>query len=284
MAAVKNFLIRGEHRDALSLLSQEEKGNLLDAMFAYNLDDESPEMEGMVKMAFAFMKNSFDSDKANYHKKCNANRDNGKKGGRPKKATETQQDDMDILGSNNNPENPVGFDESEGFEKNLNTKSKAKSNTKSKITPLTPQGEEVLVLDLSQEIEKTIDHWNSQENLPPCPYDSSNLPKGADIAQVVAVFHSGQISGAITNLSKFYGKIEPRFRPKSFQRFLLSSLDIWLDAAKPWERFQEEGSHGGEFRSACAPTEDHFRELTEEEWEDGVEGMEELKQVVFSHA
>lgn len=96
MEMKKTILIYQEWENHFDLLSDEEKGQLIMALFAYNRGEDIP-LNGMANMAFSFMKAQMDRDLEQYQKICERNRDNGKKGGRPK--------------TTENPKKPSGFSE-----------------------------------------------------------------------------------------------------------------------------------------------------------------------------
>ena len=100
-----SFLIRTEWKQHLELLTMEQRGELFTACFEYHEDAEPRALSPMVQMAFSFMRQFFDESAAKYAERVEANRKNGKNGGRPKKAD----------GFCENPKNPVGFEETESL-------------------------------------------------------------------------------------------------------------------------------------------------------------------------
>ena len=72
-------------RDSLALLTREEKGDLFEAILAYAEDGDEPRLSGAAGVAFNFMRHQIDRDKAAYIDRCEINRENGLKGGRPRK-------------------------------------------------------------------------------------------------------------------------------------------------------------------------------------------------------
>ena len=80
-----SFLMYLDYEEQFNLLSNEEIGILMKAIIHYEKTKEIPNLEGMVKMAFSFIKTQLDRDREKYHKKCEKNKENGTKGGRPKK-------------------------------------------------------------------------------------------------------------------------------------------------------------------------------------------------------
>ena len=92
----KSFILFADYKQHTDLLSIEEKGYLLDAIFKY-ANNEKVELTGMPKMAFSFIQLQLDRDKIKYDKYIEKQRENGKKGGRPKSKSD---------GKNKKPNNP----------------------------------------------------------------------------------------------------------------------------------------------------------------------------------
>ncbi|MEA4810825.1 hypothetical protein SDC9_49574 [bioreactor metagenome] len=94
----KSFVLYNDNYEPIESLSQEEKGDLLDAIFLYHINGAEPNIENkVVRMAFLFFRSQFERDNQKYSKVVERNKINGNKGGRPKKETQ------------DNPNNPVGF-------------------------------------------------------------------------------------------------------------------------------------------------------------------------------
>lgn len=83
-----SFLIYLDYEEQFNLLTDEELGQLIRAIIKYEKTKEISELNGMVKMAFSFIKTQLDRDREKYEKKCEKNKANGAKGGRPKKKQE----------------------------------------------------------------------------------------------------------------------------------------------------------------------------------------------------
>jgi hypothetical protein len=82
----------------IGIMTDEEAGQLLKACIAYWQETEYSPPRSVI-MAFNPIKAQFDIDWFAYIGECEKNKENGKKGGRPPKPTETQI----------NPNNPVGY-------------------------------------------------------------------------------------------------------------------------------------------------------------------------------
>lgn len=109
MAEKKSFLVYHAWRQQLSLLTDEQRGQLLMAMIDYSEFGKQPELDDITNMAFSFISMQMDRDMEAYKDKCNTNQENGKKGGRPKKAN----------GNPKNPKNPTVHTETEKTERFL---------------------------------------------------------------------------------------------------------------------------------------------------------------------
>ncbi len=94
MQAVKNvkngFIMYYEYAEHFELLTDEEIGQLMRALFAYETTGEVLELTGAVKMAFSFIRADLDKNREKYEERCNKNAENGKSGGRPKNKTVTE--------------------------------------------------------------------------------------------------------------------------------------------------------------------------------------------------
>lgn len=91
----ESFLIYKSFYEPIKFLDDEKLGKLFRAIFEYQINKiECQDME--IRMAFEFFKNQFRLDDEKYQKIVERNKENGKKGGRPKQNEE-------------NPKNPVGL-------------------------------------------------------------------------------------------------------------------------------------------------------------------------------
>lgn len=97
----KSFLLLLEYQDVIEALSNEDAGLLIKAIYKYEATGEVIELPPVVKIAFIPIKNKLDENRDKYEAKCELNRANGNKGGRPKNETEE------------NPKKPNGFSENQ---------------------------------------------------------------------------------------------------------------------------------------------------------------------------
>lgn len=120
MKQKSSFLIYHEYREPLKLLTDEQRGRLLMALIDYSESGVVPELDGISMMAFSFIQSQIDRDSKKYENRCSSNRENGKKGGRPKKENDSEE----------NPKNPLGFEEIEKKTKNPKKPIKIKNKDK----------------------------------------------------------------------------------------------------------------------------------------------------------
>ena len=81
----KSFQLYNDYIDHFSLMSDEEAGKLIKAIFCYVNDLPCEELAGLPLMAFSFIRSQLKRDSDKYDARCEINRRNGKLGGRPKK-------------------------------------------------------------------------------------------------------------------------------------------------------------------------------------------------------
>lgn len=92
MAEKTGFLLYHENRKQFEMLNNEQAGILIKALFCYSEDGVVPEMpDGKVEMAFSFLMDMLKRNEEAYKRVCARNARNGKKGGRPKKDTESDE-------------------------------------------------------------------------------------------------------------------------------------------------------------------------------------------------
>jgi hypothetical protein len=120
MKQKSSFLIYHEYREPLKLLTDEQRGQLLMALIDYSESGVVPELDGISMMAFSFIQSQMNRDSKKYENRCSSNRENGKKGGRPKKENDSKE----------NPKNPLGFEETEKKTKNPKKPIKIKNKEK----------------------------------------------------------------------------------------------------------------------------------------------------------
>ncbi len=95
---------------------------------------------------------------------------------------------------------------------------------------------------LSDQIGTTIDYWNEKGNLPNCKYNVTTLPNIGEVNTKFDVFGYVDIQKSIDYLSQYIEK--EKYKPTSFDRFIIKSIDRWLESAEPWKRYTEKAVNG----------------------------------------
>lgn len=80
----KSFIMYDEYAQHFSLLSDEELGALMRAVYSYRQNGEVAELPDKAAMAFSFIRVRLDEDSRRYEETCEKNRQNGARGGRKK--------------------------------------------------------------------------------------------------------------------------------------------------------------------------------------------------------
>ena len=93
--AKKGFVLYYDYAEQLDLLTDEQRGRLLMALLQYGATGIEPELDGMAKMAFAFIAKQMDRDAAAYEEKCRKRSEAGRRGGRPPKGSEAEANASD---------------------------------------------------------------------------------------------------------------------------------------------------------------------------------------------
>lgn len=78
------FILRDDFYPQIKMLTMEQRGILFTAIYSYELGEELPEMDPLTEMCFGFIKSSLDANAEKYESRCEINRENGGKGGRPR--------------------------------------------------------------------------------------------------------------------------------------------------------------------------------------------------------
>ena len=120
-----SFIMKTDYREQIEMLPMKERGILLTAVINYVDGIELPEMDGMVKMAFSFVRADIDRENEKYWKTVEARREAGKLGGRPQKAngfTEKQEEAKKANGffeKQNNPDKELDKEKDKEIKKDI---------------------------------------------------------------------------------------------------------------------------------------------------------------------
>ncbi|MDE5717122.1 MAG: hypothetical protein K2I53_05805 [Lachnospiraceae bacterium] len=104
-----SFLVYYDNEVIVLRLNDDEAGKLFKSLFPYGREEIRPDFNDSPALAMAFdiLSMAIDRDKEKYVRRCDANRENGRKGGRPKKnqmeTTETPKSERFFP----NPKKPI---------------------------------------------------------------------------------------------------------------------------------------------------------------------------------
>lgn len=123
MADKKSFILYCDLLENIESLSMSQRGELLTAILLYENEKELPEMDGLVKLAFSFIKLDLDRNAEKYNAICEKRREVGKLGGAPK-------GNKNALKQPKQPKQPNGFENNQNnqmvFETTKNNQKQAK--------------------------------------------------------------------------------------------------------------------------------------------------------------
>lgn len=81
-----SFVLYTSYTQQISLLSDQEAGQLLKALLAFVEKGEVPKLDGALKMCFSFISEQIRRDKEKYEETCKKRAEAGRKGGKQKQA------------------------------------------------------------------------------------------------------------------------------------------------------------------------------------------------------
>lgn len=93
MSKRNGFVLYQESRPLIAKLTQEQKGDLLDAVFAYDAGEEVPQMDSITEIVFLEVKGKMDRTAQNYEAICERRRDAANKRWADAKASTRMQMD-----------------------------------------------------------------------------------------------------------------------------------------------------------------------------------------------
>lgn len=101
---MEGFMLYTAQYPAIKTMTQEQKGDLLDALYAYAIDGAqiSAEADPMVQMAFAFIRDAIDRAQGKYEAKCERNRQTALKREQKKREAQTYTNTIQTTQRNTN--------------------------------------------------------------------------------------------------------------------------------------------------------------------------------------
>ena len=90
MVDKNTFLLYKDSYEEVMLLSIEQRGKLLTALYEYAITTQEPDFDDIaLKIVFSTIKRGIDRDSEKYEERCKRNKELGKLGGRPKKLSDS---------------------------------------------------------------------------------------------------------------------------------------------------------------------------------------------------
>ncbi|WP_295753546.1 DUF6291 domain-containing protein [uncultured Oscillibacter sp.] len=86
--------------ESMEQLTDAERGRLFTACLFYSKTGEAPQLSGNERFVFPAMRSQIDRDIQNYEDFVKKQSENGKKGGRPRKPTESQKTQCELCWNN----------------------------------------------------------------------------------------------------------------------------------------------------------------------------------------
>jgi hypothetical protein len=166
----KSFILYQDYEQHIDLLTDEQAGKLLKAIFKFNAGNV-PELDPVVQMAFSFIKSNLERDNGKYASIIERNKNNGLKGGRPK-IPETQNNPnnpVGFLGTQNNPEEPKKADTDTDTDTDIGIENEKERKKETPLTPLTPQGGKETVEDFDSVVEPPVKKKPRKQKPPESP-------------------------------------------------------------------------------------------------------------------
>lgn len=122
-----------DFRKTLKSMPDDAAGRLIKAIFDYVVEGTEPDLYNGEQYVFLMLQSQLDRDKEAYEKTVARNQENGKNGGRPKKS-ETQENPVGFLETQENQEEPIkSQDKTKTKIKEDKTKTKTKEEDKDNI-------------------------------------------------------------------------------------------------------------------------------------------------------
>ena len=102
----RSFKLYNDYRKHFEIMTDEEAGKVIKAIFAYVNNEDVQELDGAACMALSFIEAQLDRDREAYDRKCEVNKENGTKGGRPRKKQEDPEKSRLVEEQKKNPQKP----------------------------------------------------------------------------------------------------------------------------------------------------------------------------------
>lgn len=253
-----SFVLFCEQWPALALLSDEDRGRLMQAIFSLHGACEMPELSTTAQAIFLMMRPRMEENRARYAERCEQNRANGRKGGRPTKTKSVTK-----ITETETRETEAETEKTERFlEENQKTLTDSDSDTDSDFinTPPPPTGGRGSVLPGTQT------QGESSADLPPMVHRPENPDPGdpdgcgIEFQQVVDAYPDGHVAPR-GEAARVWLRLKAQRK--------LPGLPRMLQAIAEWADSEEWAKDGGQYIPKLA----NF--LRHHQWEDSPRGQGE---------
>ena len=134
MADKKSFIFYHEWAEILKKLPIDEVGNIIFALIEYSESGTVTELSPIADIAFTAFKQTIDKDTEKWEATCQKNAENGKKGGRPKKASSNDEISKKPNGFSENPNKPKKADNDNESENDIYSSSISDDDTDGQLS------------------------------------------------------------------------------------------------------------------------------------------------------
>jgi len=128
----KSFILHLDSLDVIDELNDQQVAELFKAIIDFQKTGKT-NLKGLMKVVFIPFKNQFLRDQNKYDTKCETNRINGSKGGRPKKSKDNPDKPKITQRLNNKPKKPYNDNDSDSDSKNDSVSDNKNDNKKDSV-------------------------------------------------------------------------------------------------------------------------------------------------------
>lgn len=128
----KSFILHLDSLDVIDELNDQQVAELFKAIIDFQKTGKT-NLKGLMKVVFIPFKNQFLRDQNKYDTKCETNRINGSKGGRPKKSKDNPDKPKITQRLNNKPKKPYNDSDSDNDSKNDSVSDNKNDNKKDSV-------------------------------------------------------------------------------------------------------------------------------------------------------
>lgn len=137
MADKKSFVLYCDYKQHFSLLSPEDQGHLLMAIFDYVETGTEPQLEAMPLMAFSFIRAQLDRDLESYRETCKRRAEAGRRSGEARRA---KAEAVEQAGTKRTSVHSVQQDEQAGTKRTDNDNDTDNDNENDNVTDIYNRG------------------------------------------------------------------------------------------------------------------------------------------------